>query len=62
MSPFHRRGHELLVPERHRYLRLEVGSSSHNDDRELPEDVAEDLEYLTANIDAPHIDDLPWWM
>ena len=50
------------MQERRQEHRLEVGSSSHNEDRELLEDVAEDLEYLTANIDAPHLDDLPWRM
>ena len=59
MSPLQRCGHELVVPERGRDRRPEVGSSSHNKDWELLEDVAKELEYLTTDIDAPHIDDLP---
>ena len=46
-----------MVLETQRDHRPEVRSSSHNEDRELLEDVAEDLEYLTIDIDAPHIDD-----
>ena len=46
----HERGHDH---------RPNVGLSSPNEDRELLEDLAEDLEYLTTNVDAPHIDDLP---
>ena len=49
------------MPDRARYHRTKVGLSSHNKDWELLEDVVEDLEYLTADIDAPHIDDLPRW-
>ena len=47
------------MPERGHNHRPDVGSSSHNEDRELLEDLAEDLEYLTTDVDAPHIDDLP---
>lgn len=47
--------------ERGRNHRLEVGSSSHNEDQELLEDLPKDLEYLTIDIDTPHIDDLPRW-
>jgi hypothetical protein len=57
MSPLHRHGHELVVPKRGRDRRPKVGSCSYNEDREL----LEDLEYLTADIDDPHIDDLPRW-
>lgn len=48
------------MPERGHDRRPNVGSSSHNEDRELLEDLAEDLEYLTVDVDAPHIDELPW--
>lgn len=59
MSPLHRRGSELVLPERGHDRKPEVGSSSHNKDRELLEDLAKDLEYLTTDINAPHTDDLP---
>ena len=61
MSPLHRRGCNLVVPKRVRDRRPEVGLISHNKDRDLREDLFEDLEYLTADIDASHIDDLPRW-
>lgn len=48
-----------MVPERGHDHRPKVGLSSHNKDRELLEDLAEDLEYFPVDIDAPHIDDLP---
>ena len=48
-----------MVQERGRECRLEVGSSSQNEDCELLEDVAKDLEYLTTDIDFPHLDDFP---
>ena len=47
-----------MVLERGRDHRPKVGSSSHNEDRELLEDLAEDLEYLTIDIDVPNIYDL----
>lgn len=62
MSSLHRHGRELVVLERGSDHRLDVGSISHNEDREFLEDLVEDLEYLTADVDAPHIDDLPRWM
>lgn len=62
MSSLHRCGCDLVVPERGRDRRPDVGSSFCNEDPELLEDLAEDLEYLTIDIDAPHIDDLPRWM
>lgn len=39
-----------------------MGSSSHNENCEILEDVVEDLEYLTTDIDAPDTNDLLWWM
>lgn len=61
MSWLHQRGREVVVPRRGRDHRPDMGSSYRNEDRELLEDLAKDLEYLTTNIDAPHIDDLPRW-
>ena len=52
----------MVAPERGHDRRPNVGSSSHNEDQELLEDLAKDLEYLTVDIDAPHIDDLPQQM
>ena len=52
-------GKELVVPERGHYCKPNLGSSSLNEDLELLEDLVDDLEYLTIDIDAPHIDDLP---
>ena len=60
MSPLHRRGHELMVQDRWQGHRLVVGSISYNEYRELLEDVVENLEYLTIDIDAPHLDDFSW--
>lgn len=48
-----------MVPKRGCNRRLDVGLSSRNEDQELLEYLAKDLEYLTVDIDAPHIDDLP---
>ena len=59
MSSLHRHGWELVVPKKWHDCRPDVGLSSRNEDRELLEDLVEDLEYLTTNVDAPHIDDLP---
>lgn len=50
-----------MVPERQRDCRKKVSSSSHNEDRELLEDVVKDLLYLTIDIGAPHIEDMPQW-
>lgn len=50
-----------MVPERGHNRRLDVGSSSYNEDQELLEDLTEDLKYLIVDIDSPHIDDLPRW-
>ena len=36
-----------------------MGSSYHKKDHELLEDVLKDFEYLTTDIDAPHLDSLP---
>lgn len=60
MSPLHQRGKELVVPERGCDRRPNVGLSFRNQDQELLEDLAEDLEYLIVDSDAAHIDDLPW--
>ena len=62
MSLLYQRGRELVVPERGHDHRLDVGSRSRNEDRELIEYLVDDLEYLTIDIDAPHIHDLPLWM
>lgn len=59
MLLLHRCGWELVVPERGRSHRPHVGLSSHNEDQELLEYLAKDLVYLIADVDAPHIDDLP---
>ena len=62
MSPLHQHGHEVVVQERWQERRPELGSSSHNEDHEILEDVVEDLEYMTTDIDAPHLDDFPQQM
>jgi len=59
MPPLHCRGHELMVQDRPQGRRPEVRPSSYDDDQELLEYVAKNLEYLTTVIDALHLDDLP---
>ena len=60
MLLLHQHGGELVVvPQRGHNHRPDMGSSSRNEDHKFLEDLAKDLEYLTANVNAPHIDDLP---
>ena len=47
------------MPKRGHDRRPDVGSSSRNEDWVLLEYLDADLEYLTADIDTPHINDLP---
>lgn len=59
MSPLHMRGCKNVVQERPCVKGLEIGESSHREDRELLEDVMEDLESLMTYIDSPHLNDFP---
>ena len=59
MYPIHHHGHELMVQDRLRRCRLEVGLISYCEDQEPLEDVAENLEYLTTVIDSLHLNDFP---